>query len=196
MLARSHGPASAGANRAVRLVTTIACVVALHACAPVLPNRTKPGGAARWAHEQAQTVVFEWARDAVLCRIHGVGVGNEGWLPDRGGVWKLSYWTPAKSSVLEVSVDSDGNVTSAEVDTSSVRGRSLPSSWQDSPRVWAATMEHQVGTPISTFAAVLAFDSEPQRYPDRAVWRIRFFLQEQGFETHVVSDQAEWLATY
>jgi hypothetical protein len=177
-------------------VTSIACVVVLHACAPVLPNRTKPGGAARWAYELAQTAVFEWARDAELCRVHGVGVGSEGWLPDRGGVWKLSYWTPAKSSVLEVTVDSDGNITSAEVDTSTVRGRSLPTSWQDSPRVWAATMKHQVGTPISTFAALLALDLEPERYPDLAVWRIRFFLQEQGFETHIVSDQAEWLAIY
>jgi hypothetical protein len=57
-------------------------------------------------------------------------------------------------------------------------------------------MKHQVGTPISTFAALLALDLEPERYPDLAVWRIRFFLQEQGFETHIVSDQAEWLAIY
>ena len=89
----------------------------------------------------------------------GEGVGSEGWLPDRGGAWRLTYWSPGKPGVLEVTVDTDGRLTTAESPTSPSRGKTLPHEWMDSPRVWAATRAHLKGTPINTFAAELAFDA-------------------------------------
>jgi hypothetical protein len=62
--------------------------------------------------------------------------------------------------------------------------------------VWRATVPHQRGEAISTFEAELAHDAEPERFPGRPVWRLRFFLREGGYETHVVSPRAEWLASY
>ncbi|MFQ5600708.1 MAG: hypothetical protein ACE5G2_09140, partial [Candidatus Krumholzibacteriia bacterium] len=180
----------------LRALVGLALALQCAACAPVLPLRSKPGGAARWAYALARPAAFTWARDAALCRVAGVGVGSEGWLPDRGGAWILTYWSPAKTSLLEVSVDSDGNPTTREIDDSPARGHTLPRDWEDSPRVWASTSRHQRGVPINTFDVELAHDAEPERYPGQPVWRIRFYLQPSGFETHVVSPQAEWLAQY
>lgn len=98
--------------------------------------------------------------------------------------------------VLNVSVDSDGNASTEEVADASARGLALPPDWQDSPRVWAATRAAQQGDPLSTIEAELSAVAEPQRYPDRAVWRIRFFTREGQSETHVVSAAGEWLTRY
>jgi hypothetical protein len=185
-----------GWARRLARATIAAAGVATLVCAPVLPERSKPGGAARWAYAAALDAAVRWSSAAALCQVEGEGVGSEGWLPDRGGAWSLTYWAPEKPGVLEVTVDTDGKVTTQESAASPVRGKTLPHDWMDSPRVWAATSAHQKGTPLNTFAAELAFDVEPERYPGRPVWRIRFYLQEGGYETHVVSPQAEWLARY
>jgi len=163
-------------------------------CAPVLPERSKPGGAARWAFDLSQRSAILWAQDAQLCRITGVGVGGEGWLPDRGGNWILSYWSPQFPEVLEVSVDSDGAVTTNNVPDSPDRGHVIPLDWKDSSAVWAATRSHRVGDVLSTFDAALAYNADAERFPDQIVWRIRFFLTQGGFETHILSPRGEWLA--
>ena len=193
---RPHFSARDGGARMVTLRVAVLTTLVAAACAPVVPLRSKPGGAAHWAHTRALPEAARWAPAALLCRIFGLGVGHEGWLPDRGGIWKLTYWAPEKTGVLEVSVDSDGNVSASEAADSPARGRTLPPDWQDSPKVWHATTRHLRGDPISTFEAEFAHDAEPERYPGQAVWRIRFYLQEGGFETHVVSSSAEWLASY
>ena len=158
--------------------------------------RSKPGGAARWASALSAEEATLWSRDARLGRVRGAGVGNEGWLPDRGGQWVITYWSASKDGVLNVVVDSDGNVSTEEVADESTRGLTLPVDWQDSPRVWAATRSAQVGAPISTLDAELSSIAEPQRYPDQAVWRIRFISRQGQSETHVVSAAGEWLARY
>ncbi|HZM14797.1 MAG TPA: hypothetical protein VFE28_02240 [Candidatus Krumholzibacteria bacterium] len=182
----------------VRAVAALALLVLLLvACAPVLPERSKPGGAARWAQALATDAAVRWARDALLCRVTGNGVGNEGWLPDRGGSWILTYRSAASGKGLDVSVDTDGTVQTAAVpDSMAARLRPLPAEWDDSSRIWAATGPHQQGVPLNTFEALLAYDAEPERYPGQLVWRIRFFLQGGGHETHVVSAQSRWLARY
>jgi len=190
LASKRRGPGRRG------LVGAAVVGLALVVCAPVVPLRSKPGGAARWAHALAVSSAVRWAPSAALCRILGEGVGSEGWLPDRGGAWRLTYWAPEKSGLLEVVVDTDGGVTPTEIAATPLRGRTLPADWMDSPRVWAASNSHQKGTPINTFAAELAFDAEPERYPGKAVWRIRFYLQQGGYETHVLSPQAQWLARY
>jgi hypothetical protein len=195
MRASSTARARRWARRLASAAAAAASIATL-ACAPVLPERSKPGGAARWAYAEALDTAVRWSPAAALCRVVGEGVGSEGWLPDRGGAWSLTYWAPEKSGVLEVTVDTDGKVTSVERAESPARGKTLPHDWMDSPRVWATTRQHQKGTPLNTFAAELAVDAEPERYPGRPVWRIQFFLQEGGNETHVVSPQAEWLARY
>ena len=192
-LASLHVPVS-------RLRGLFACcaVVALFAsaCAPVVPLRSKPGGAARWAFALASQQATLWSTDARGARVKGNGVGNEGWLPDRGGAWTVTFWSASKQVALNVVVDSDGNVSSDEVADESARDLRLPSDWQDSPRVWAATRSAQQGDPLSTLEAELSAAAEPQRYPDQAVWRIRFFTREGQFETHVVSAAGEWLTRY
>jgi hypothetical protein len=175
-----------------RLVLLFA-VFALH-CAPVMPQRSKPGGAARWAFGLAQRPAILWAQDAQLCHLSGVGVGNEGWLPDRGGTWVLTFWSPEKQQVLEVSIDSDGMSTTRTVDDSPHRGRTIPPDWKDSSTVWRATRTHRQAEPLNTFESVLATDAAPERFPGQCVWRIRFYLMQGGFETHFVSPQGEWLA--
>lgn len=164
-------------------------------CAPVMPQRSKPGGAARWAFGLAQRPAILWSADAQLCHLAGVGVGNEGWLPDRGGTWILTFWSPAKSEVFEVSVDSDGVATTRTVDDSPHRGHTVPPDWKDSSSVWTATRAHQKADPLSTFESSLALDNAPERFPGQFVWRIRFYMVQGGFETHFVSAQGEWLAS-
>ena len=179
-----------------RLWVALALVLS-SACAPVLPERSKPGGAARWAQALANDAAVRWARDAVLCRITGNGVGNEGWLPDRGGSWVLTYASAASGKAVDISVDTNGLVTANKLpDSLATRWRPLPSDWDDSPRAWAATRAHQEGVPINAFDAELAYDAEPQRYAGQLVWRIRFFLQGGGYESHVVSAQSQWLVRY
>ncbi len=179
-----------------RIWVALALVLS-YACAPVLPERSKPGGAARWAQALATDAAVRWARDAVLCRVAGNGVGNEGWLPDRGGSWVLTYASAASGKALDISVDTNGLVTTKSLpDSLATRWRPLPADWDDSPRAWAATRARQQGVPINTFAAELAYDAEPQRYAGQLVWRIRFFLQGGGDENHVVSAQSQWLTRY
>ena len=177
------------------LLGIASCVAALLCgCAPVMPNRTKPGGAARWAAALASRPALAWAADARWCRITGAGVGADGWLPDRGGRWSITYWSERQQGVLQVGVDSDGNVTTEAIANSPFRGRTLPDDWSDSPRVWAATQAHQSAEPLNAFDVELAVDLEPERYPGRAVWRIRFYLDQSRFETHFVAADATWLA--
>jgi hypothetical protein len=81
----------------------------LAACAaPIVPQRTKPGGSAMWAVEAAVAKSQTWAADAQMARITGIGVSTDGWLPDHGGTWALEYWSPSKPGMLQVTVDSDG----------------------------------------------------------------------------------------
>jgi len=171
------------------------CLVA--ACAaPIVPQRTKNGGAAHWAVALSAQRASDWARDAQLCDILGVGVGIDGWLPDRGGKWQLTYWSAAKTAVYQVAVDSDGNVHAQEWKDTGHRGHSLPAVWADSPKVWAATRSHQKGESLSTFDAELALDVDPEHFPGQAVWRIRFYMQDNSRETHVVSPEGKWLLSY
>src|SRR5262245_51408888 len=195
MLAKRGVRADGVGVRAVAAVALL--VVGLAACAPVLPERSKPGGAARWAQALATEAAVRWARDALLCRVTGNGVGNEGWLPDRGGSWLLTYRSAASGKALDVSVDTNGTVQTAAVpDSIAAHLKPLPAEWDDSPRIWAATAPHQQGMPLNAFEALLAYDAEPERYPGQVVWRIRFFLQGGGHETHVVSASSHWLARY
>ncbi len=177
----------------------LACVVVLLtvlACAPVVPLRTKPGGAASWAVALARESATLWSTDARLCRVTGTGVGSEGWLPDRGGVWTVSFWSPSKDAVMHAVVDSDGNVSTRESNEPALRGAALPATWADSPRAWAATRSQQQGEPINTLDCELSHVAEPERYPEQTVWRIRFFLREGQQETHVVSADGRWLTRY
>jgi len=181
----------------VRLGLALGCaalLLALGGCAPVLPERNKPGGSARWAQALATDAVVRWAQDGLLCRVVGNGVGNEGWLPDRGGTWVLTYRSATRGKALEFSVDTNGTVTTAAVpDSVAAQLQPLPTDWDDSPRAWAATSSHQKGVPLNTFEAVLGLDAEPELHPGVVVWRIRFFLQGGGYETHVVSAKSTWL---
>ena len=185
-----------------RLQATLAAIPALVLCltlacaAPIMPQRSKPGGAARWADSVARQRAIEWARDAELCHISGSGVGIDGWLPDRGGTWQLVYWSPEKTAVLQVSVDTDGKVRSQERRATPQRGHSIPTLWSDSPKAWAATRTHQKGEPLSTFDAELGLDVDGEHFPGQVVWRIRFWLPENAYETHVVSPEAKWLLSY
>jgi hypothetical protein len=173
----------------------VACGLASCA-APIVPQRTKPGGSARWAESIARDRALTWAKDAPLCRILGTGIGNEGWLPDRGGAWLLHYWSEAKPLVLQVTVDSDGTTQTRELEDAAGRGRTLPAAWSDSPKVWSVTHRYLVQEPLNTFDAEFAFGAEPERYPDRPVWRIRFWQPGNTYETHVVGADGVWLTSY
>jgi hypothetical protein len=177
------------------VIVLVACALA-GCAAPILPQRSKPGGSARWAETISLQRALAWSRQSKLCRVTGTGVGVEGWLPDRGGAWALEYWSPEKEQMLEVSVDSDGATRTRPIPPGPQRGRTLPDTWQDSPKVWAATRQHLQGEPINTFDAELGFDAEPQRFAGQAVWRIRFWQEDKSFETHVVGADARWLASY
>lgn len=179
-----------------RIVPVLAlCVLA---CAPVMPDRNKPGGAARWAQILATDAATRWERDALLVRVSGNGIGTEGWLPDRGGTWVLTYQSREAAKVLDVVVDTNGKVYEQEPEGVAIDTphHPLPVDWVDSPRAWAATSAHQKGVPLNTFEATLAFDAEPERYPGQAVWRIRFYMQGGQYETHVVSAAGQWLVSY
>lgn len=191
--------ATARCNPALQRV--IACVAlfalgTLLGCAPVVPLRSKPGGAARWAYGLASTEAVRWSQDARACRVLGVGIGDEGWLPDRGGQWTVTFWSASKETALNVIVDTDGNVSRQEIDDPAVRESRLPSDWSDSPRAWAATRAAQQGEPMSTLQAELSGLAEPERYPQQVVWRIRFITRGGGSETHVVSASGDWLTRY
>lgn len=179
-------------NRVLRFLV-LGCILLVQ-CAPVMPVRSKMGGAARWAYDISQRPAVLWAKDATLCRVVGVGVGSDGWLPDRGGNWILTYWSNEFDEVLEVSVNSDGKATTENIDSSPYRGSSIPTDWKDSSAVWSATRSHQVGVPLNTFASELSNSAGAETHPDQVVWRLRFFLTQGGFETHIVSPQGEWLA--
>lgn len=182
-----------GGRVALRMIGLWALVAVVGGCAPVLPERSKPGGAARWAQALATDAVVRWADDALLCRVVGNGIGNEGWLPDRGGTWVLTYRSAKRGKALDVSVDTDGNVKTAAVPDSMLAAlQPLPADWDDSPRAWAATSAHQQGAPLSTFDAMLGLDASPE-HAGQVVWRIRFYLKDGSFETHVVSAHSKWL---
>ena len=169
----------------------------LAACAaPIIPQRSKPGGSARWAVQLAVPKSQIWAADAQMSRITGVGVSTDGWLPDRGGTWQLEYWSPSKPGMFEVSVDSDGVVKSKEIPAGPHRGESLPADWLDTPKVWAATRVHQKTEPVHTFDAEFARDADPEHAKDQVVWRIRFWQADNTYSTHVVSANGTWLANY
>ena len=179
---------------------TILCILALVLlvgicvrCAPVMPQRSKLGGAARWAYDVSRQPAALWAKDAQLCRIVGVGVGAEGWLPDRGGNWILTWASAASSEVLEVSVDSDGNAQTKNIPDSPHRADVVPADWKDSSTVWTATRSHQRGVPLNTFTAELSSTAGGEEH-EGMVWRIRYYLTAGGFETHFVSAQGEWLS--
>ena len=179
-----------------RLLPTLTLLLLWSNCAPVMPQRSKPGGSARWALALAQRSSVLWESNAQLCRVVGMGVGSDGWLPDRGGNWVLTYWSPQHTEVLQVAVDSDGGIKSEEVKDSPHRGHKIPDDWKDSSAIWASTRAHQVGDPLNTFEVELAHNTEAERFPERIVWRIRFYLVAGGFESHVVTPEGEWLAQY
>lgn len=179
-----------------RLLPALVVLLLLVNCAPIMPQRSKSGGAARWAASLAQRPSILWAPDAQLCRLVGLGVGTDGWLPDRGGNWTLTFWSAQHTEVLEVTIDSDGGVKTQKIDDSPHHGFSIPGDWKDSPATWAATRSHQIGEPLNTFDVELSRNAEPERFPQKTVWRIRFYLVPGGFETHVVTPQGKWLAQY
>jgi len=183
-------------RRALRLLLAGATAGVLPACAPVVPQRSKPGGAARWAAALSWQAAAIWAPDAAPCRVSGAGIGEDGWLPDKGGYWQIDYWSASKQPLLEVTVDADGRLRSEEIAQSPARGHTLPADWSDSPKAWAATRSHQRSEPLSTLEAELGYDAEPQRYPGRVVWRVRFWLNSGDYDTHVVTPQAAWLTSY
>jgi hypothetical protein len=167
------------------------------ACAaPIVPQRSRPGGSARWAETLALPKAVIWAPDAVLCSIQGAGVGSDGWLPDHGGVWRLYYWSANQPSMFEVSVDSEGSVHTLDVKNLSQRGSRLPSGWIDSPKVWSVTHSHQKSEAVHTLDAELALNAEPEKYATRTVWRIRFWMPNNATESHVVTPEAVWLSSY
>jgi len=170
--------------------------LAMACAAPIVPQRSKLGGAARWADALARQRAAEWARDAELCQITGIGVGIDGWLPDRGGTWQLIFWSPQKTGVLEVAVDSDGKAHAQERRAPPQRGHSVPALWCDSSKAWASTRPHQKGIPLSTFEAELGLDADREHFPGQIVWRIRFWLPDNSYETHVVSPEGKWLLSY
>jgi hypothetical protein len=178
-------------------LATAAVLLLGSACAvPIVPQRSRPGGSARWAESLAALPALQWSNDAVLCRVSGAGIAMDGWLPDRGGYWQLTYRSPTKPTLYEVSVDSEGGIQSRTSAMTPDRPCHLNSEWLDSPKVWAATRAHQKSDLVLTFDAELAGDAEPERFPDRPVWRIRFYRGDQTYETHVVSALGEWLTTY
>jgi hypothetical protein len=179
------------------LAWPLAVLLGLAGCAaPIIPQRSKPGGSARWADSVAQAKVLPWAPDAALCRVSGAGVGADGWLPDRGGTWTLTYWSATKQPMLQVTVDSDGVARAAEQKAGPEKGRSLPPAWQDSPKVWSIARSHSRAEPVHTFEAELAWGADTERAGDEPAWRIRFFLPDNSFETHVVRPDGRWVATY
>jgi hypothetical protein len=171
------------------------CLVA-GCAAPIVPQRSKPGGSARWAEAIAFQRALTWSPNAHLYRIAGAGVGTDGWLPDRGGTWELDYWSESEKTVLAINIDSDGAARTHETPAAAPRESTLPPDWEDSPKVWLAARRHSKQEPVHTFDAELAFDAEPQRYPGRPVWRIRFWQPDNTYETHVVSIDAGWLTSY
>lgn len=178
--------------------TSLLLLIGVLACAPVMPERSKPGGAARWAQILATDAAVRWSRDALLIRVLGNGVGTEGWLPDRGGTWILTYQSREAAKSLEVIVDTNGKVfvQKPEGEPISAPQRPLPAEWVDSPRAWNATSSHQKGVVLNTFEAELAYDADPERYPGELVWRVRFYMQGGQSETHVVSAEGRWLTMY
>jgi len=167
------------------------------ACAvPIVPQRSKPGGSLRWAETLALPKAVAWAPDAALCLVQGTGVGSDGWLPDRGGMWKLYYWSPNQISMYEVAVDSDGSVRATDVKNLPQRGGHIPAGWADSPKVWAATHAHQKAEAVHTLDAELSLNAEPEKYPARTVWRVRFWLPNNAMESHVLTPEGVWLSSY
>lgn len=184
-------------RRAIHVTLSFIVLTTIAACAaPIVPQRSRPGGSAHWAEALALRVAVRWAPDATLCHVVAAGIGSDGWLPDRGGSWTFIYWSTEKQPLLEVAVDAEGGVSQKEDPDAPQRGQRIPAEWADSPRVWSATRAHQRSEPVHTFEAELGLDLEPERFPGRTVWRIRFWMDDSTFETHVVTPEAEWLATY
>lgn len=98
--------------------------------------------------------------------------------------------------MYEVAVDSEGGVHETDVKNTPQRGSRLPAGWADSPKVWAATHPHTQAEAVHTLDAELSVNAEPQKYPARAVWRIRFWMPNNAMETHVVTPEAIWLSSY
>jgi hypothetical protein len=160
---------------------------------PILPARSKPGGAAKWGEAIAYGKALAWSRDAVLVRINGAGVGIEGWLPDRGGEWQFTYSSADRGLRYEVVVDSDGKVRHNE--RSAITLAPLPRDWIDSPRIWNAARAHWSAEPVHTIDAELASGLAPNRAPGQVVWRLRFWMQNGVTETHWVAAAGQWIAT-
>lgn len=178
------------------LATTVVLLLASACAAPIVPQRSRPGGSARWAESLAALSALQWSSDAELCRLSGGGVATDGWLPDRGGFWQLTYHSASKPTLYEITVSSEGGLQTRTTPATPNRSCHLNSDWLDSPKIWAATRSHQKTALVLTFDAELAGDAEPQRYPGVPVWRIRFYRDDQSYETHVVSALGEWLTTY
>jgi hypothetical protein len=185
-----------GSHRIRASAAALALCFAVACAAPIVPQRSKPGGSARWAEALAQTKATLWTPDAQLCRISGAGIGVDGWLPDRGGTWQLDYFSASKPKMLEVNIDSDGGVTTREVPDIPQRGHALPAGWADSPKAWAATRTHQKIEPLHTFDAELGFGADAEHAKDQVSWRIRFWQTDNTYATHVVSAEGAWLASY
>jgi hypothetical protein len=173
----------------------VAATLAAGCAGPILPARSKPGGAAKWAETLALSKALAWAADATLVRVTGAGIGIEGWLPDRGGEWKLTYASAARPHLLELAIDPDGAVRERET-AKAAPPAPVPPAWLDSPKVWAATRAHWRGEPVHTLDAELSADAEPDRSAGTVAWRIRFWLADGKVETHVVTPDARWLAVY
>jgi hypothetical protein len=183
-------------RRRFALVAAAAAVLGYVACAgPILPARSKPGGAVKWAESLALSKAIQWSTDATLVSVTGAGIGIEGWLPDRGGEWKFTYTSVAKATRMEIVIDSDGTVRDRET-AKGPPAAALPAGWLDSPKVWAATRAHWTGQPVHTLDAELSPVAEPERAAGALVWRIRFWTEAGAVETHVVTPDARWLLSY
>jgi hypothetical protein len=177
---------------------TAATMLFVTGCAgPILPPRTKPGGAAKWAETLAYQKALEWSPDATLVRVKGAGVGIEGWLPDKGGEWSLAYSSVARGKTVEFAVDPDGKVRAEPVAAGKEPPTTpVPRDWLDSPKVFGTTRAHWKNEPLHVLEAELSAATEPTRAPGQVVWRIRFWLSTSTTETHVVTADAHWVAMY
>jgi len=180
----------------VGLAAASGLLLASACAAPIVPQRSRPGGSARWAEALAARAALEWSADAELCRMSGGGIATDGWLPDSGGFWQLTYHSASKPTLFEVTVNSEGGLQTRTTAATPNRSCHLNPDWLDSPKIWATTRSHQVDALVLTFDAELAGDAEPQRYPGVPVWRIRFYRGDRSYEVHVVSALGEWLTTY
>ena len=179
-------------SKRVAAAAVLAALVVAGCAGPILPARSKPGGAAKWGEAIAYGKALTWARDAALVRVAGTGVGIEGWLPDRGGEWQFTYSSAERGLRYEIVVDSDGKVRDNERSASTLLP--LPRTWIDSPRVWGAARAHWSAEPVHTIDAELAIGLRADATAGDAVWRLRFWMQNGVTETHWVHADGRWIA--